>query len=125
MIRQLFFLMIIGVVLTSSVNGQSNRSSLANIKETEVSGSQNQTIEKVAENIVSSSTKVFTYKVKNEAISTTQDNQQSSLSAQQNRIVNYFLSLQGVERASFDKATNTYTVLTNVSTKIPSTLTFN
>jgi hypothetical protein len=87
--------------------------------------SYTQTLEKIAENSVSTTTKVFTYKIVGSSNSNNQDNQSTVvLNSSQQDIITYFLSINGVEDANFDKATNTFTVVAKHATQIPSTLTF-
>jgi hypothetical protein len=82
-----------------------------------------QNLEKIAENKLDIDTKVFTYKVQNSAPSGVTDNQtvQNLTNTEQENIA-YFMKQNGVKSATFDKATNTYTVVTKVSTKLPTNI---
>ena len=80
-----------------------------------------QELEKIAEIEVSSTKKVFTFKLKNtpEIKIEINDNQkESSLTKDQAAVIANFLSIQGVESAIYDKATTSYTVVTNIKTNI-------
>lgn len=79
-----------------------------------------QNIEKVAEIEVSYDTKVFTFKSLIDMPSNVKDSEQSTfLNAEQQKIISYFLSINGVLDASYDGATKTYTVTTKKSTTLP------
>lgn len=83
-----------------------------------------ETLNKVAENTVSNTTKVFTFKVVTPTTTTLKDNDGVVLpNNSEKEIINYFLSIEGVTEANFDKATNTYTVTSKIETTISDTLT--
>ena len=78
-----------------------------------------QELEKIAEIEVSSIKKVFTFRVNNTPQMDINDTQkESSLTTNQANIIANFLSLEGVESAAYDKATASYTVVTNIKTII-------
>lgn len=118
------FLFALLTLIGSGIFAQTNQIPSSDNVEKELSV-ETQTLEKIAENKVSSTTKVFTYKVFDKPIFYAQDNQSPALlNKSQQKIVDYFLSIKGVSMASYDKATNCYTVVTNNSTKISSNLKF-
>jgi hypothetical protein len=84
-----------------------------------------QELKKIAENTVSPTTKVFTYKLKDAINSRVQDeNPVQKVNTSQQNIIDRFLNIKGVQKASFDKATKTYTVVTNSETKLSEKLNF-
>ncbi len=84
-----------------------------------------QDLEKRAENLVSATTKVFTYKVLNDTLSNVQDSQSiQKINPTQKNIIKQFLAIEGVNQASYDRATGTYTVVTKIATKLAKKITF-
>jgi len=82
-----------------------------------------QSLKKIAENKVSNTTTVITYQLVEGAPSNVQDSQTpSSISINQQKVIDYFLALEGVNDATFDKATQTYTVVTNNTAQLPKNL---
>lgn len=78
-----------------------------------------QELEKTAEIEVSATKKVITFQAKNTTTMTSKDTQEDNfLTVAQTNIINKFLSIQGVQSATYDKATSTYTVVANITTII-------
>lgn len=84
-----------------------------------------QELKKIAENNVSSTIKVFTYKVAKSLPSSIQDvNTTQLISINQQNTINSFMIIKGVQKASYDQATKTYTVVATTETEIPEKLNF-
>lgn len=82
-------------------------------------------LSKTAENKVSATTKVITYTVQNGTTSNVSDTQpKTALSSDQSDVLNHLKSIEGVQSVYFDGATNTYTVVSNLTTEFPNSLTF-
>jgi len=94
--------------------------SFANLKETRIPLSGNPVILFVAKNNVSAHLSVHTYKL-NSSISTEEISDldgQPDYSNNVQLIIDSFLSVQGVSRCTFDKATQSFTILTGLSVEL-------
>ena len=80
-----------------------------------------QVVTKVSANKVSSTITVHTYSFNNEGLSSAEDldmDGELEYSEEVQSIVDQFLSVSGISRCTFDKATNTFTILSTPETQL-------